>query len=183
MSVAAVIQAIFRHPTVTDGAADSNRRGNSFIPGNKTDKIWRPWGSGLFSIDDIRDWVIRRSTEFQLHLLAILYDHSLSTSSGLSFQINRGQNISLVSSHDSRDIIEGLINDSQLLQQLFFDISATASFLRSVDENPNFRDLYSRNPELAVARYGQLHAQRSQYEFRLSVTTDGITFGFATKVD
>ena len=87
MSVAAVIQAIFRHPTVTDGAADSNRRGNSFIPGNKTDRIWRPWGSGLFSIDDIRDWVIRRSTEVQIHLLAVLSDYSLSTTSGLSFRL------------------------------------------------------------------------------------------------
>ena len=183
MSVASVIPATFSHAAGQDGHAYSSRRRNSLIPGNKTHKIWRPWGSGLFSIDDIRDWVVRRSTEFQLHLLAILYDHSLSTTSGLSFQINRGNNISLVSSHDSRDIIEGLINDSDLLQGLFFDISATASFLRSVDENPNFRDLYSRNPELAVARYGQLHAQRSQYEFRLSVTTDGITFDFTTKVD
>ena len=139
MRVAAVIQAIFRHPTVTDGATASNRPGNRVTPVDKTDKIWRPWGSGLFSIDDIRDWVVRRSTEFQLHLLAILYDHSLSTTSGLSFQINRGNNISLVSSHDSRDIIEGLINDSDLLQRLFFDISATAGFMHAVDENPNFR--------------------------------------------
>ncbi len=183
MSVAAVIQAIFRHPTVTDGAATSGSRGNSVAPADEIDRIWRPWGSGLFSIDDIRDWVSRRSTEFQLHLLAILYDHAISTSGGLSFQVNRGNNITLISFHDSRDVIEGLVNDSHLLRQLFFDISATASFLRSIDENPNFRELYSRNPEVAVARYGQLHAQRSQYEFQLSVTTDGLTFGFIPLVD
>ncbi len=183
MSVAAVIQAIFRHPTVTDDAAASGSRGNSVAPADEIDKIWRPWGSGLFSIDDIREWESRKSTEFQLHLLAILYDHAISTTGDLSFQINRGDNITLVSCHDSRDIIEGLVNDSHLLRRLFFDISATASFLRSIDENPSFRQLYSRNPEVAVARYGQLHAQRSQYEFQLSVATDGITFGFTPKVD
>ncbi len=183
MSVAAVIESIFRHPTVEDGAAASGSRGKGGAPADEIDKIWRPWGSGLFSIDDIREWVGRKSTEFQLHLLAILYDHTIAITGDLSFQINRGDNITLINFHDSQDIIEGLVNDSHLLRLLFFDISATASFLRSIDENPNFRELYSRNPEVAVARYGQLHAQRSQYEFQLSVTTDGITFGFTPKAD
>ena len=174
MSVAAVIQSIFRHPTVTAAPGSAPQA-------DEIDKIWRPWGSGLFSIDDIREWVDRKSTEFQLHLLAILYDHAISTAGGLSLQINPGASIILISSHDRQDIIEGLLNDNHLLRQLFFDISATASFLRAIDENPDFRELYSRNPEVAVARYGQLHAQSSQYEFQLSITTDDITFGFTPK--
>lgn len=171
MSVATVIQSLFRLPPLEDRQASVS-----------AESIWRPWGSGLFSIEDIRAWVGRKSTEFQHHLLAMLYDHTIPETDNLVLQVNGGGQISLVSTNKSRDNIEGLLNSSRVLRHLFYGISATAGFLRSVDENPDFLELYGQNPELAVARYGQLHAKRSQYEFRITVTPDAVTFGFVPAI-
>ncbi|MEE9464609.1 MAG: hypothetical protein V3W14_03410 [Candidatus Neomarinimicrobiota bacterium] len=171
MSVATVIQSLFRLPPLEDRQTSVSAESN-----------WRPWGSGLFSIDDIRTWVGRRSTEFQHHLLALLYDHTIPETDNLVLQINGGGQITLVSPNSSRDAIEGLLNGSRVLRHLFYGISATAGFLRSVDENPDFQELYGQNPEVAVARYGQLHAQRSQYEFQITVTPNTVTFGFVPAI-
>ena len=158
-----------------------SKRPASSAKGIKSDPIldWRPWGGGLFSIDDMRAWTEEHEQLFAGLTNELLEHYKISFVNELSLQFSGPGNITVVSNHKNRDAIETLINNSPHLQRLFMFLSATASFLRVVDDNDHFKELYNENPETALDRYDHENAQKSQYEYQVILSGDSVATRFS----
>jgi len=143
------------------------------------DPYARPWGSGLFSIPDIRAWVVNKMSVFHDRLTELLRKRGIDLQPEMIFLRNAFGNVVMTTTHPNKDNIEALLNRDQALRRLFVSICATSVFLQAIDANPNFRDLYELNPEKAVEKFGVLGIHQSDPTVHLKATADGLTSFFA----
>ena len=138
----------------------------------------RPWGSGLFSVSDIRAWLAAQSVDFRAGMINILRIKGIDTRQELIFQFNSFGNAILVSDHADKSRIEDSINRDRDLRHKFMVIASTARFLDTVSARPDFEERYRLNPEKAMAEYLPLAASLTRPTFNLQVSRAGLTTYF-----
>lgn len=139
----------------------------------------RPWGSGLFSLSDIRIWVEDQTYTFHTHLNELLRLKKIDLSRAIQFRINGFGNVVMSNYHEDAANIEAVINGNFTLRKQFIGICATSRFLKAIETMPEFKALYKKNPEMAVEKYNILEHSPSPYLFEMTSTIDTIQYAFA----
>lgn len=139
----------------------------------------RPWGSGLFSLGDIRIWVEDQTYTFHTHLNELLRLKKIDLSRAIQFRINGFGNVVMSNHHEDALVIEAVINGNFTLRKQFIGICATSRFLKAIETMPEFKELYKTNPEMAVEKYNILEHSPSPYLFEMTSTIDSIQYAFA----
>ena len=171
----------FYNPAFGRGHFITERNGQEYSPFPEpqfNSRPARPWGSGLFSVSDIRAWLTAQSADFRAGMINILRIKGIDTRQELIFQFNSFGNAVLVSDHIDKSRIEDSINRDQDLRRKFMVIASTSRFLDTVSARPDFEERYRLNPEKAMAEYLPLAASLTRPTFNLQVSRAGLTTYF-----
>lgn len=129
--------------------------------------------NGVISGKEIETNLQTSSDIFKKHLSSFLLNEKISAQPQIELSVAANGMIRVQDNHPEKEKIEGFINSSKELRNLFVGICNTKNFLEIGKESSRFQKRYAVDPRAAVAEFSHLFSGTYGYRTSLIINNEG----------